>query len=232
MTKPFSSEVDQMMGSKKERKKSQLVRNLDAGRAQTVVALGTSLTDNGAWVDMLAEVLTTNYPGLATVLNSGASGKNSDYGVAHFNRLVIDKKPDTLFIEYGINDCVERFDLSVADAQSNLTTIVEQTLAAYPECEIILMTMTPGDKYEPGHRSYRKNIQDYYAMYRTFAREHGFLLIDHYASWIALQTNDADQFKRYVPDSIHPGAEGNAAVVMPALLDGLGIAENILDANE
>lgn len=216
-------DVENLVISGKERKKSQLVRNLESGHAQTVVALGTSLTDKGAWVGMLTDALTTNYPGLATVLNSGASGKNSDHGVAHLNRLVIDKKPDTLFIEYGINDCVERFDLTVEKAKANLTTIVDQTLAVYPHCEIILMTMTPGDKYDPGHTSYRKDIQDYYAMYRAFARERGFLVIDHYSSWIALQTNDENLFNSYVPDTIHPGAAGNEAVMVPTLIDVLGI---------
>jgi lysophospholipase L1-like esterase len=203
---------------------SQLIRNLEAGREQTVVALGTSLTDKGAWVGMLSDVLATNYPGLVTVLNSGASGKNSDFGVANLNRLVIDKKPDTLFIEYGINDCVERFDLSVEKAESNLTMIVDTTLSAFPDCEIILMTMTPGDKYEPGHKSYRKNIQDYYGMYRRFARERGYLLIDHYPNWIVLQKNDPALFKKYVPDTIHPRADGNEAVVIPTLIDVLGIS--------
>jgi lysophospholipase L1-like esterase len=172
---------------------------------------------------MLSDVLETNYPGLATVLNSGASGKNSDFGVANLKRLVIDKKPDALLIEYGINDCVERFDLSVEKAESNLLTIVNQTLASYPDCEIILMTMTPGDKYEPGHTSYRKNIQAYYAMYRRVAQDRGYRLIDHYSSWMALQTNDVARFNRYVPDTIHPRTEGNEIVVMPTLIDVLGI---------
>ncbi len=202
---------------------SQLVKNLNAGRPQTIVALGTSITENGAWVDHLADALEANYPSLANVLNSGASGKNSNYGIEHFDRLVIQKKPDTLFVEYSINDCVERFDISVAKARENLETIIDTTLKHFPECEIILMTMTPGNKYEPGHKSYRKAIAAHYTMYRAVARERGFLLIDHYPNWCALQQNDPTLFKKYVPDTIHPRAEGNAAVVSPVIIKALGL---------
>ncbi|MDF7809472.1 GDSL-type esterase/lipase family protein [Pontiellaceae bacterium B12219] len=219
-------QIDNVVISGAGRAKSQLVRNLEAGRLlQHVVVLGTSLTENGAYVGLLSDALNSSYDGLANVFNSGKAGKNSDYGVANFNSLVIEKEPDTLFIEYGINDSVERFDLSVADAWTNLTYIVDGTLASFPDCEIILMTMTPGDKYDSGHTSYRKDIQDYYAMYRTFARERGYLVIDHYSSWTALQTNDVALFNSYVPDTIHPGAPGNEAVVLPVLMDVLGISE-------
>jgi lysophospholipase L1-like esterase len=203
--------------------KSRLVQNLEAGRPQTVVALGTSITANGAWVGHLSDALEASYPGLATVLNSGASGKNSNYGIEHFDRLVIQKKPDTMFIEYSINDCVERFDISVDQARKNLETLIDHTLKHFQECEIILMTMTPGNKYEPGHKSYRKNIEDHYAMVRAVALERGLLLIDHYPNWRALQQSDPALFKQYVPDTIHPKAEGNAAIVSPVILKALGI---------
>lgn len=204
---------------------SRLVRNLEAGRPQTVVALGTSITANGAWVGHLADALEAEYPGLATVLNSGAAGKNSNYGIEHFDRLVVQKKPDTLFVEYSINDCVERFDITVEKARENLETIIDQTIAHFSECEMILMTMTPGNKYEPGHKSYRKDIEAHYAMYRAVAQERGLLLIDHDPNWRALQQDDPALFKKYVPDTIHPKPEGNAAVVSPVIFKALGISE-------
>jgi acyl-CoA thioesterase-1 len=216
-------QIDNVVVSTTGRAKCQLVRNLEAGRLQTVVTLGTSITSSGAWVGHLSESLKTNYHGLATVLNSGASGMNSEWGVANINSLVLQKNPDTLFIEYSINDSVERFDITVDEARANLEYIINTTLANHPQCEIILMTMTPGDKYSQGHASYRKDIKDHYAMYRAVASERGFVVIDHYSSWIALQMNDVDQFNAYVPDSIHPVAEGNAAVVSPVIIDTLGI---------
>ncbi|HDR15321.1 MAG TPA: hypothetical protein ENN79_07560, partial [Desulfobacteraceae bacterium] len=52
---------------------SRLVANLEAGKTQRVVAYGTSLTAGGAWVSQLQQALDANYPGLATVVNSGKS---------------------------------------------------------------------------------------------------------------------------------------------------------------
>jgi len=51
--------------------RSQLVGNLEAGRSQTIVTYGTSLTAGGAWVSQLQEALNAKYPGLAKVINSG-----------------------------------------------------------------------------------------------------------------------------------------------------------------
>ena len=50
---------------------SDLYSNLDAGKVQTVVAYGTSLTASGAWVQQLGDDLNQRYPGRATVINSG-----------------------------------------------------------------------------------------------------------------------------------------------------------------
>ena len=60
---------------------SQLVKNLKAGKPQTVVTYGTSLTAGGAWVRQLDAALKARWPGQATVVNSGAGGMWSTWGV-------------------------------------------------------------------------------------------------------------------------------------------------------
>ncbi|MDA3799504.1 MAG: GDSL-type esterase/lipase family protein [Kiritimatiellae bacterium] len=205
--------------------KSQLVSNLEAGKKQTVVAYGTSLTAAGAWVNQLQDSLNQKFPGLATVVNSGGSGQWSKWGVTNLKPLVIDKKPDTVFIEFCINDSVARFKGSVEIAQTNLETIVNGILKSNPKCEIILMTMTPGDKYTKEHRSYRKDIEDYYEMYRKVAKKRGFLLIDHYPNWKKIQKKDPKTFNKYVPDSIHPTAEGCKVIVTPVILKSIGLGK-------
>lgn len=54
--------------------KSRLVTNLEAGKKQTVVTYGTSLTAEGAWVRQLSAELNRQYPELATVGDSQAVG--------------------------------------------------------------------------------------------------------------------------------------------------------------
>ena len=203
--------------------KSRLVSHLEAGRKQVVVAYGTSLTANGGWVKELDQVLQSSFPGLPTVINSGGAGKYSEWGVAHLERRVLQKKPDTVFLEFSINDCVVRFDFSVGEAQANLETIIDRILKANSDCEIILMTMTPGDKHPKGHSSYRENVEGHYAMYRSVAAARGLMLIDHYPNWKALKESDPALFNAYVPDSIHPTAIGCSKLVTPVILDALGL---------
>jgi acyl-CoA thioesterase I len=203
--------------------KSKLVSNLEAGKKQVVVAYGTSLTAGGAWVKHLATTLDAEYPGLATVVNSGGSGQWSEWGVANLDEKVIAKKPDTVFIEFSMNDSVERFQGSVEIAKANLENMISRILKANPQCEIILMTMPPGDKHPAGHKSYRKDIGAHYGMYRSIAKERGFLLIDHHRNWMALRSKDRKLFDEYVPDTIHPEAKGCEEIVTPVILDALGI---------
>ena len=65
----------------KHKTKAQFVQHLDAGKKQTVVTFGTSLTAVGAWVDQFATVLEQNYPGQAKVINGAQGGANSDSSV-------------------------------------------------------------------------------------------------------------------------------------------------------
>jgi len=214
--------------------KSRLITNLESGQKQVVVAYGTSLTANGPWVKQVADVLEKRYPGLSTVINSGGSGQWSQWGVKNLDQRVLQKKPDTVLIEFAINDSVARFKGSVEIARTNLETMIDHILKANPKCEIILMTMTPGNKYPEEHRSYRKNIEAHYEMYRSVAKQRGLLLIDHYPNWKALQSADKKLFQEYVPDTIHPTPEGCSKIVTPVMLDALGIGaaeQNNLSVN-
>ena len=203
--------------------RSKLVTHLEAGKRQVVVVYGTSLTAAGAWVKQMKDVMDKRYPGQATVINSGGSGMWSEWGVRNLGKRVIEKNPDTVFIEFSINDSVERFKGSPDIARTNLVAMIDRIRQARPECEIILMTMTPGNKHPQGHRSYRKDVAAHYAMYRAVAQQKRLCLIDHYPHWITLQKTDPKLFDKYVPDSIHPTAEGCAQIVTPVILDALGI---------
>jgi lysophospholipase L1-like esterase len=203
--------------------KSTLITNLESGQKQVVVTYGTSLTANGPWVRQVAAILEKRYPGLITVINSGGSGQWSQWGVKNLDQRVLQKKPNTVFIEFSINDSVARFKGSVEIARTNLETMIDRIIKSNPKCEIILMTMTPGNKYPKEHRSHRKDIEAHYEMYRSVAKQQGHLLIDHYPNWKALQSADKKLFQQYVPDTIHPKTEGCSKVVTPAILRALGI---------
>ena len=99
---------------------SQLINNLKAGKAQTIVTYGTSLTSGGAWVQQLGQALEARWPGKTKVINSGAGGMWSTWGVENLDTRVLAKKPDTLFIEFGINDAYLDYKTTVISARDNL----------------------------------------------------------------------------------------------------------------
>ena len=202
--------------------KSRLITNLEAGKKQVVVVYGTSLTSHGAWVKQVSNKISSKYPGLIIVHNSGGSGQWSDWGVKNLDVKVLEKNPDTVFIEFAMNDSVDRFKTTVEIAQNNLTHMIDRILETNPDCEIILMVMNPAT----GTRAeYRSRLPKFYQMYRDVAEKRGFILIDHYPNWQQILDEEPELFKKYVPDGLHPGPEGCEKVIAPEIIRSLGMAE-------
>jgi lysophospholipase L1-like esterase len=203
---------------------SDLVRDLAAGRARKVVVYGTSLTASGPWVGQMQAWLAANYSGQMTLVNSGLSGRSSVDGVAQLPAKVLAYNPDTVFIEFAINDAFLYSDgtpqISVAQARANWLTMIDALRAQNPRVEIILQTMNPVWNNPAGSNvsaTLRPNLPAYYQMVRDVAAERGLLLIDHYPNWLALQTNDLTTFQSDIPDGVHPGATGAQRITMPLL---------------
>lgn len=200
--------------------KSRLIANLDAGKQQTVVTYGTSLTGGGAWVQQLQAALDIRHPGKTKFINSGKAAMWSQWGKDNLDQLVIAKKPDTVFIEFAINDAFVNYKTSVEQARSNLENMVDRILKSKADCEIILMVMNPPTGI---HLQDRPKFKDYYQMYRDVAKTRKLLLIDHYPNWEKILNTNPELFKRLVPDGIHPAEEGCKRVVTSEIIKSLGI---------
>jgi len=201
--------------------KTRFVQNLEAGKKQTLVTFGTSLTAVGAWVDQLCAVLDQQFPGQATVINGAQGGANSDWGREKLDEKVLAHKPDTVLIEFSVNDAHAQRKTSVDHARGNLENMIERILAANPDCEIILQVMNP----PVGHtKTVRPDIAAYDQMYRDVAAARGFLLIDHSPAWQDLLKNDPRTFMLCSPDTIHPLRSGSLKVSTPVVLAALGLA--------
>jgi acyl-CoA thioesterase I len=199
-----------------------LERQVNSGNQQRIVVYGTSLTALpwSTWAQDMQTAYDAQYPGLVQVINSGSGGKWSGWGVENLDRRVIAKNPDMVIIEFGINDAYLEYETSVELAHANLENMIDRILAAHPKCEIILMTMNPPVDI---HLSRRPNIDAYYQMYRDTAKARNLPLIDLHSAWMKILSEDRALFDRYVPDGIHPGPEGCATVIAPAILDVLGV---------
>lgn len=202
--------------------KAAFVRNLDAGKPQKIVFFGTSLTQYGAYVGQVQKALTAAYPNLVTFHNGAKAGEQSRWGLANVQANVVDQRPDVVFIEFTINDAVERFKMPVEESKANHEQIIDKILAANPDCQIILQTTNPvvGKEGTPSHR---KDLPAYEQMYRDLAKSRGLLLIDHAPTWKAVLDKGETEFKKWVPDGVHPNGPGWATYVTPTILKTIGV---------
>ena len=207
-----------------ESKPAKLVTDLAAGSNRKIVVYGTSLTAGGAWVGQMNTWLSAKYPGKITLINSGLSGKNSATGLAQLSANVLAHNPDVVFIEFAVNDAFLYSDgtpqLSVAQAQSNLTAMIDAIQAQNPNVEIILQTMNTVWNSPSGSNTsatLRPNLAAYYQMYREVAAARALMVIDHHPNWAALQLADPATFQTYITDGVHPGTTGITKVMFPLL---------------
>lgn len=200
----------------------QTMLNLENGKSQCIVTYGTSLTDGAVWVEDLDAQLEKRYPGLATVINSAKAAMWSQWGVENLADKILIHKPDMVFIEFAINDAYLPYETTLDQCRSRLERMIESILEINSQCDIVLMTMNPP---VGGSLDVRPNFNEYYELYHSVAKERELSLIDHFAAWNAILVENPDQFHQWVPDSIHPIAEGSLAVTAK------GVQQFLFDRN-
>ena len=197
-------------------------KNLQAGKKQTVVVYGTSLTAAAEWPKALKENFDKQFPGLVTFINGAQSGQQSNWGVANLQERVLSKNPDLVFIEFSVNDAATKHNISAEKSAANLDHMVKALRQQNPQVDIVLQTMNPAwdSPDEPSHKKYasdRPHLEEYYDTYRKYAREHSLPLVDHYPNWRKLQQEDEEKFKKWLPEGLHPVPEASLAVTWPAI---------------
>jgi lysophospholipase L1-like esterase len=198
---------------------SRLVTQLAAGEPQHLVTYGCSLTAGGAWVEQVHQALAAQYPGSLRVSNSGQGAMWSRWGRENLEERVIALQPDSVLIEFSMNDAYLPYDTSVAEARQNLEAMIDGLGAALPACEVVVMVMNPPTGE---HLTVRPHIEEYNEAYRQVARGRRLRLIDHWPAWQRLLCDDPDAFRLCVPDGIHPAPIGCQRIITPGILVGLG----------
>jgi lysophospholipase L1-like esterase len=198
-----------------------LFQNLAAGKKQTVVVYGTSLTINGAWTKALAEYLEKHYPGQVVFANAAKAGMHSRWGVENLAERVLAHEPDLVFLEFAINDASTKNQVSLEQSVANLDAMVRALRKQNPKVEIVLQTMNPAyDSPRVPEKKYggdRPRLEAYYGGYRDYARKHGLPLVDHYPVWARLLRDEPKRFEEMVPDGIHPSGTASREVTWPAV---------------
>ena len=162
----------------------------------TAVFLGDSITD---FCD-----LGYYYPGLNAV-NAGISGDVTGRMQERLEEDVFSHEPDILILLGGINDLF----LGYSDGQivANLTAIVDETLARFPDAAVLVQSIYPvaegPDLTVTGH------IRSINGQLEALAEEHGYTYVDVYS---ALCTDDGRLEESYSYDGLHPNDAGYQAV--------------------
>lgn len=200
---------------------TQFIKNIEAGKDQTVVVYGTSLSTgrNGrAWMNEVVRLLHADYSGRVTYHLSGKGGRWSAWGVQNLEDSVLKKQPDVVMIEFAINDASYLNGTSVELARLNLQYMIDRIKLSDPACEIILqvMNMAIGKS-----ATYRPNLEAYYNLVREIAHKENLLLIDHFPNWKIILDKGEDTFLKYVPDGLHPNKMGAVEVIAPYIIQRL-----------
>ena len=118
---------------------------------------------------------------------------------------------------------VDRFEIPVDESKKNLETIIDRILAANPPCQIVLQVTNPVIGRPVGTKGSRNNLESYQQMYRDVCAQRRLLVIDHMPAWEPVLAKGEAEFKKYVPDGLHPNALGCEAVITPTILTEIGV---------
>ena len=133
---------------------------------------------------------------------------------------VLEKHPDMVLIEFGINDAYLPYKTSVETCRINVEYMIDRIQESYPDCEIVLQVMNMPIRE---HLESRPNIEQYYDVYRKIARKRKLKLIDHYSYWTEVLEQGEEHFRTYVPDGLHPNKLAWETYTVPFILQELKI---------
>lgn len=203
---------------------------------QRIVAFGDSTTATRGPLKVYAGLIDHALPD-ATVINAGIGGHNTDHAKARFAKDVLANTPDTVIIQFGINDAAvdvwkkpapREPRVNIERYTKNLRHFV-QTLKQRG-AKIVLMTpnpirWTPKLKARYGKAPYRGNdpdgfnvlLRQYAAAMRALAMDEDVPLVDVYETF--QQSADIDSL---LLDGMHPNDRGHR-IVADLLLKKLSV---------
>jgi len=134
----------------------------------------------------------------ATVQNAGVSGETTAGGRSRIGWL-LNEKVDVLVLELGGNDGLRGVDL--ASTKQNLQAIIDTTLAAYPESQVLLAGMQIPPNLGPEY------TEQFRALYPTIAEQYDRVTL---IPFVLQDVAGVDSLMQ--SDGIHPTAAGHRVV--------------------
>ncbi|WP_339384190.1 SGNH/GDSL hydrolase family protein [Microcoleus sp. LEGE 07076] len=218
------------------------IQNLLAGKRK-IVTVGDSITEAGkypgGYVWLLQRYLNALYPDRQIeVINAGISGNKATDMQARFQKDAIDKHPDLVTINAGVNDVWHAFfdfknlqfnpqgnlaaGVSLAEYIDKITQMVLASKAA--GIRVVLLSPTPIREILDGPENRR--LREYVAAMREIALQNHCLFIDINAPFREVigtyQKHAGKTLNLLAADGVHPNPSGYRIIAF-TILRGLGV---------
>ncbi|MGL5059463.1 MAG: SGNH/GDSL hydrolase family protein [Microcoleus sp.] len=219
-----------------------IIQNILTGKGR-IVTVGDSITEAGkypgGYVWLLQRYLTLLYPERKIeIINAGISGNKAIDMQARFQKDAIDKRPDLITINVGVNDVWHAFfdfrnsqfhpqgnlpaGASLAEYRDKVTQMVQAAQTA--GIRVALLSPTPIREALDGPEN--KRLQDYIATMREIAKENKCLFIDLNAPFRevigSFQRHAGKTLNLLAADGVHPNPAGNRIIAF-TIMRGLGV---------
>jgi len=199
------------------------IQNVLAGKGK-IVTIGDSITEAGkypgGYVWLLQRYLNALYPDRQIeIINAGISGNKATDMQGRFQKDVIDKKPDLVMINVGVNDVWHAFfDFQMVAAASSAGI------------RVVLLSPTPIREVLDGPENRR--LQEYIAAMREIGLQNKCLFIDLNAPFREVigtfQKHAGKTLNLLAADGVHPNPSGYRIMAF-TILRGLGVPPKDLD---
>ena len=201
-----------------------------------IVAIGDSITAEGAYLRYIEQVLAFHYPELRNlkIINAGIGSQKSENLLARFDRDVIVRRPTFVIINIGINDVWHRlsephnFDF-LRGYHDNITTMV--TMAQQAGIHVILLSPTIIEEKLDAEGNQR--LERYASVMGKIAALKKIQFVDLHAMFCsAIERNPRSQNKGWLTsDGVHMRPLGSALMAL-GVLRALGVPDATTAATE
>ena len=223
---------------------------------ERVVFLGDSITHGGRYVGNLQLFWDARHPGSNVILMcAGVSGDTAGGGFSRLSWDVLSRKPDRVFVLFGMNDVARGAEWSHTQAGAGERAGREKLVDKYVEnmtkivkalkekgVAVVLMTPTPYDEYSTWQTWQPKAPSAPYVNSiglatladeaRRLAREEDLGLVELFWPMTEIITRKIQ--KPLMPDRVHPSPDGHlvmAALILEAMGEK-GVAPQVFDASQ
>jgi lysophospholipase L1-like esterase len=177
-----------------------------------IVCFGDSVTGvyyhtggRRAYADMLEIALERIYPGASlTVINAGISGHATPDALARIDDDVLKHRPQLVTVMFGLNDMTH---VPLEAYAKNLGAVIQQCRAIGAE----VLLCTPNAVVDTEGRP-TAVLEEYVAAIRRVGSDQNVPVVDCYAAFQAVRSQDEFEFGLLMSDEIHPNMDGHKLI--------------------